>query len=38
MENILEETVTGPDMEHLPYEVTKDMVYKGILKVETLSQ
>ncbi|MGN0396613.1 MAG: iron-containing alcohol dehydrogenase family protein [Candidatus Fimimorpha sp.] len=38
LEAVLEETVKGPDMEHLPYIVTKDMVYEGVLEIETLSE
>ena len=34
---VLQETVTGPDMEHIPYEVTEDMIYDAICKVESLS-
>lgn len=33
---VLTETVTGPDMAHIPYPVTEDMVYDAICKVETL--
>lgn len=31
---VLKETVEGPDMEHIPYEITKDMVYDAIVLVE----
>lgn len=30
----LTEAVTGPDMEHIPYKVTEDMIYAAMLKVE----
>lgn len=33
---VLTETVTGPDMEHIPYPVTEDMVYDAIVMAETL--
>ena len=33
---VLKEIVTGPDMEHIPYEVTEDMVYDALCKVEEL--
>ena len=33
---VLKETVTGPDMEHIPYEVTEDMIYDALCKVENL--
>lgn len=33
---VLKETVTGPDMEHIPYEVTEDMIYEALCKVEEL--
>lgn len=33
-EQILGEIVTGPDMEHLPYEVTRDMIYTAIQENE----
>lgn len=33
---MLKETVTGPDMEHIPYEVTEDMIYDALCKVENL--
>jgi len=33
---VLTETVTGPDMEHIPYEVTEDMIYDAMCKVENL--
>lgn len=33
---VLKEVVTGPDMEHIPYEVTEDMIYDAFCKVENL--
>lgn len=36
LELVLEETVTGPDMAHLPYKVTKDMVFEAIEKLEKI--
>lgn len=33
---VLKETVTGPDMEHIPYEVTEEMIYDAFYKVEEL--
>ncbi|WP_432663610.1 iron-containing alcohol dehydrogenase family protein [Wukongibacter baidiensis] len=37
LEQVLENTVNSPDMEYLPYEVTKDMVFEGIQKLEKLN-
>lgn len=36
LEAVLKETVTGPDMEHIPYEVTEDMIYDALCKVGKL--
>ena len=36
LKEVLRETVTGPDMEHIPYEVTEDMIYEALCKVEEL--
>lgn len=36
LKEVLKETVTGPDMEHIPYEVTEDMIYEAFVKVENL--
>lgn len=36
LEEVLHETVTGPDMEHIPYAVTEEMVYEAMLAVEEL--
>lgn len=33
---MLHETVTGPDMEHIPYPVTEDMIFQAMKAVETL--
>ncbi|MBP3429060.1 MAG: iron-containing alcohol dehydrogenase [Clostridia bacterium] len=32
----LEEAVTGPDMAHIPYPITKDMVFEAMQRVEAL--
>ena len=32
----LEEATTGPDMEHIPYPVTKDMVFDAMMRVEAM--
>lgn len=36
LEAVLRETVTGPDMEHIPYPVTEDIVYQAMEAVEAL--
>lgn len=36
LEVVLKETVTGPDMDHIPYPVTEDMVYQAMELVERL--
>jgi glycerol dehydrogenase len=33
---VLTETVTGPDMEHIPYPITEDMVFEAMVQVEML--
>ncbi|MCC8076476.1 MAG: iron-containing alcohol dehydrogenase family protein [Clostridiales bacterium] len=33
---VLRETVTGPDMEHIPYPVSEEMIYSAMELVETL--
>ena len=33
---VLTETVTGPDMDHIPYPVTEDMVFDAMVRVEEL--
>lgn len=34
LEAVLKETVSGPDMEHIPYAVTEDMVWQAMAEVE----
>lgn len=34
LDTVLEEIVTGPDMLHLPYKVTKEMIYQAMEQVE----
>ena len=34
LEAVLEEIVNGPDMLHLPYQVSKEMIYNAMKKVE----
>ena len=34
--DVLKETVTGPDMEHIPYPVTENMIYQAMEIVEGL--
>jgi len=36
LQEVLVETVTGPDMEHIPYKVNEDMVYEAMIAVEQL--
>ncbi|MDY3765660.1 MAG: iron-containing alcohol dehydrogenase family protein [Lachnospiraceae bacterium] len=36
LKDVLRETVTGPDMEHIPYPVTEDMIYQAMERVEAL--
>ncbi len=36
LKEVLKETVTGPDMEHIPYPVTEDMIFEGMKVVEEL--
>ena len=36
LKEVLKEIVAGPDMEHIPYEVTEDMIYEAFVKVENL--
>lgn len=36
LKEVLREIVTGPDMEHIPYEVTEDMIYRAMEEVEEL--
>ena len=36
LQAVLKETVSGPDMEHIPYVVTEDMIFEAMKVVETL--
>lgn len=36
LDKVLQETIDGPDMEYLPYEVTKEMIFEAIQIVEGL--
>lgn len=36
LQAMLTETVTGPDMEHIPYPVTEDMIFEAMKVVEEL--
>lgn len=36
LQAVLAETVAGPDMEHIPYKVTEDMIFDAMKKVENL--
>lgn len=36
LQAVLTETVTGPDMEHIPYEVTEEMIYEAMKTIESL--
>lgn len=36
LKDVLEEIVTGPDMEHIPYKVTEDMIFAAMEHVERL--
>ena len=38
LEAVLRETVTGPDMEHIPYPVTEDMIFEAMREVEELGE
>ena len=37
LEDALTEATTGPDMQHIPYPITKDMVFDAMARLETLS-
>lgn len=37
LEDTLIEATTGPDMAHIPYVITRDMVFEAMARVETLS-
>lgn len=36
LKDMLKEAVSGPDMEHIPYVVTEEMVWDGICRVEAV--
>ena len=36
LQPVLTETVTGPDMEHIPYPVTEDMIFEAMQLIETI--
>lgn len=36
LEPVLKETVTGPDMEHIPYPIDEDMIFEAMKIVESL--
>ena len=36
LQAVLKETVTGPDMEHIPYPIDEDMIFRGMEIVESL--
>jgi glycerol dehydrogenase len=36
LEEVLKEIVSGPDMEHIPYSVNKDMIWEAMKAVEQL--
>ena len=36
LKEVLREIVTGPDMEHIPYKVTEDMIYRAMEEVEAI--
>ena len=36
LENTLIEATTGPDMAHIPYSITPDMVFDAMTRVESL--
>lgn len=38
LDKVLQETIDGPDMEHLPYVVTKEMIFEGIKIVEKVDE
>ncbi|BBF44872.1 glycerol dehydrogenase [Lachnospiraceae bacterium KM106-2] len=37
LKSVLEETVKGPSLEQIPYQVTEDMVYNGIVTIEKIN-
>lgn len=36
LDKVLQETIEGPDMEHLPYKVTKKMIFDAIQIIESI--
>ena len=36
LDKVLQETIDGPDMEHLPYKVTKKMIFEAIQIIESI--
>ncbi len=38
LENVLEKAVNAPDMQKMPYKVTKDMLFNAIMKLENFNQ
>lgn len=36
LKEVLREIVTGPDMEHIPYKVTEDMIFRAMEEVEAI--
>ncbi len=36
LQAVLTETVTGPDMDHIPYKVTEEMIFEAMKTVESL--
>ena len=36
LKEVLREIVTGPDMEHIPYEVTEDMIFRAMEEIEAI--
>lgn len=36
LKDVLKETVIGPDMEHIPYPVTEEMIFEAMKEVESL--
>lgn len=36
LQAVLKETVSGPDMEHIPYVISEDMIFEAMKVVETL--
>lgn len=36
LETVLQDIVTEPDMQHIPYKITPDMIYEAMLQIENL--